>query len=171
MATLTTPTYALPYPDGAERVMDGDNAMGALALAVENIIAALHTLVPVEVRAAIDQALTNADVLLNGVTANVNTPARAETVVVVAVASFTTTTLGGGAATCSLYVDDAVRGGAAFYDAPAVPATANVVQIWVIPLQPGAHVFQLRVKKVNAAGVVTAKGTQSKMLFVRIPTG
>jgi hypothetical protein len=38
MATLTTPTYGFPYPDGAERVMDGDNAMGALALAVENVI-------------------------------------------------------------------------------------------------------------------------------------
>lgn len=36
MATLTTPVFALPYPDGTERVADGDNAIGALALAVEN---------------------------------------------------------------------------------------------------------------------------------------
>lgn len=35
MATLTTPGMNLPYPDGAERVMDGDNAIGALALAID----------------------------------------------------------------------------------------------------------------------------------------
>jgi hypothetical protein len=35
MATLTTPKMALPYPDGAERVMDGDNAIGALANAID----------------------------------------------------------------------------------------------------------------------------------------
>lgn len=41
MATLNTPTYGFPYPDGTERVADGDNAMGALALAIEN-----HLLTP-----------------------------------------------------------------------------------------------------------------------------
>jgi hypothetical protein len=35
MATNTTPRLALPYPDGTERVMDGDDAIGALALAVD----------------------------------------------------------------------------------------------------------------------------------------
>jgi hypothetical protein len=35
MATLTTPKMALPYPNGAERVMDGDNAIGALANAID----------------------------------------------------------------------------------------------------------------------------------------
>lgn len=38
MATLTTPTYGFPYPDGTERVADGDNAMGALGLAIENLL-------------------------------------------------------------------------------------------------------------------------------------
>ena len=38
MATLTTPLLGLPYPDGAERVMDGDNAIGALALAIDAIL-------------------------------------------------------------------------------------------------------------------------------------
>ena len=33
----TTPLYALPYPTGTDRVMDGDNAMEALARAVENM--------------------------------------------------------------------------------------------------------------------------------------
>ena len=36
MATLTTPTYGFPYPDGTERVADGDNAIGALAHAIED---------------------------------------------------------------------------------------------------------------------------------------
>ena len=31
----TTPSLALPYPTGTDRVMDGDNAIQALALAVE----------------------------------------------------------------------------------------------------------------------------------------
>jgi len=44
MATLTTPHYALPYPDGAERVMDGDNAIAALAKSVD---AKLHELTAV----------------------------------------------------------------------------------------------------------------------------
>jgi hypothetical protein len=30
-----TPVYGFPYPTGTDRVMDGDNAIGALALAVE----------------------------------------------------------------------------------------------------------------------------------------
>jgi len=40
MATLTTPRLGLPYPDGAERVMDGDNAIGALANAVDGPLGA-----------------------------------------------------------------------------------------------------------------------------------
>ena len=35
MATILTPIHQLPYPDGTERVMDGDNAMGALAVATD----------------------------------------------------------------------------------------------------------------------------------------
>jgi hypothetical protein len=38
MTTLTTPLLSLPYPDGAERVMDGDNAIGALAGAVDPLL-------------------------------------------------------------------------------------------------------------------------------------
>lgn len=37
MATLTTPRLAIPYPDGTERVMDGDNAMGAIATKVDGL--------------------------------------------------------------------------------------------------------------------------------------
>lgn len=36
--TATTPVYAFPYPQGTDRVMDGDNAIQALALAVENLL-------------------------------------------------------------------------------------------------------------------------------------
>ena len=32
----TTPKYAFPYPEGTDRVTDGDNAMGTLAQAVED---------------------------------------------------------------------------------------------------------------------------------------
>lgn len=35
---LTTPIYGFPYPSGTDRVMDGDNAMGALALAIETLL-------------------------------------------------------------------------------------------------------------------------------------
>lgn len=37
MTTLTTPKLAIPYPDGAERVMDGDNAMGAIATKIDGL--------------------------------------------------------------------------------------------------------------------------------------
>jgi len=37
MATLTTPRLAIPYPDGNERVMDGDNAMGAIATTLDDL--------------------------------------------------------------------------------------------------------------------------------------
>jgi hypothetical protein len=43
MATLTTPAWGLPYPDGAERVMDGDNAMGALATATDAALSRIAT--------------------------------------------------------------------------------------------------------------------------------
>jgi hypothetical protein len=41
MATLHTPNRSYPYPDGAERVMDGDNAIGALAQALDADVARL----------------------------------------------------------------------------------------------------------------------------------
>lgn len=37
----TTPTYAIPYPIGTDRVMDGDNAMQAIAERVEAILSQL----------------------------------------------------------------------------------------------------------------------------------
>jgi hypothetical protein len=37
MATLTTPRLAIPYPDGNERVRDGDNAIGALGAYLEDL--------------------------------------------------------------------------------------------------------------------------------------
>lgn len=43
MATLTTPKYAIPYPDGNERVMDGDNAMGAIATRLDNLLPVTKT--------------------------------------------------------------------------------------------------------------------------------
>lgn len=39
----TTPTYALPYPVGSDRVRDGDNAIQALAERVEAVLAASVT--------------------------------------------------------------------------------------------------------------------------------
>ena len=39
MATQTTPIYGFPYPDGNEKVRDGDDAMGALASAIETEMA------------------------------------------------------------------------------------------------------------------------------------
>lgn len=38
--TATTPIFALPYPVGTDRVMDGDNAIQALASRVEAVMAA-----------------------------------------------------------------------------------------------------------------------------------
>jgi hypothetical protein len=37
----TTPVYGWPWPLGTDRVMDGDDAMGALANAIENTVKAL----------------------------------------------------------------------------------------------------------------------------------
>jgi hypothetical protein len=37
MATLTTTRLGIPFPDGTERVMDGDNAMGAIATKVDSL--------------------------------------------------------------------------------------------------------------------------------------
>ncbi len=42
--TGQTPTYALPYPSGSDRVRDGDNAIQALAERVETVL--LPSLVP-----------------------------------------------------------------------------------------------------------------------------
>jgi hypothetical protein len=37
MATLTSTRLGIPYPDGTERVMDGDNAMGAIAAKLDDL--------------------------------------------------------------------------------------------------------------------------------------
>lgn len=42
----TTPIFAIPYPVGTDRVMDGDNAMQALAERVETILAPTGTPLP-----------------------------------------------------------------------------------------------------------------------------
>jgi hypothetical protein len=38
----TTPKFAIPYPVGTDRVMDGDNAMQAIAERVEALLSARH---------------------------------------------------------------------------------------------------------------------------------
>lgn len=50
MATLTTTRLGLPYPDGNERVTDGDNAMGAIVAKLDDLQA---TGVPYRVQAGL----------------------------------------------------------------------------------------------------------------------
>lgn len=170
MATLTTPKYGFPYPDGAERVMDGDNAMGALATSVENILSGiLGSLISAEARLSADQTLTSAQVNCAGATLSY-TSGRVETVLVLAVFDFQVSTLfATGLATGAVALDGTPRVGTANLSMDSV-GRATVVQAFVLGgVAAGAHTLQLQAGKNTANGVAVARAASTRMIVVRVP--
>jgi hypothetical protein len=151
VATLTTPKYGFPYPDGAERVMDGDNAIGALAQAVENLLLpAFRDLIPTIYRSSAQLVLTQGEVAVPGCNTGF-TAIQNETVLTLASFDFNVTTAGVGACTGILYVDGSRYGGGATFG-PATTGRESVFTANINVVAAGAHTFGLYARKTVNGG-------------------
>jgi hypothetical protein len=154
MATLTTPRYGFPYPDGAERVMDGDNAIGALALAIENYLSSVfRDLAPTYVRASAPLVLTQAEVLVPGMTVVLNASA-AEVALVFASIDVNVTVAGAGSCGGQVYIGGVPRGGGSHYG-PAATGRATIMSATTAALNPGNNTIEFRARKAGAGGTAS----------------
>ena len=167
MATLTTPIYGFPYPDGAERVMDGDNAIGALAAAVENALAALGASVPLRFKCSAALTLTTSDVVIPGLSTTITAVANEIVLVSVAFDVYIQTS-DPGSVTAGVFIDGvaAPNGGAALMYGTTTNTRATVAGFWLAQLAAGARVIDTRARKGNAGGAAQAQ-TQSVMVIQR----
>lgn len=167
MSTLHTPLYNLPYPDGAERVMDGDNAMGALALAIENLIAAQRVAAPSSsAQTGGSLAATTSAVVVPG-TAITIVSAAPERLWAVAMFDMLLTTVGVGTLRGSIF-----RGGALAIQAVLIQPTAGTRQPgmaeYTVDVPAGSTTFDLRWQKDVAGGVASLE--YSRLVVARFPT-
>jgi hypothetical protein len=182
MATLATPVYGFPYPDGAERVMDGDNAIGALALAVENrLLPSLRDLVPVMARATGPRILSSAsEDTVPGMSIPPFAVGQSETALILASFDLNVTVAGVGAATGVVYVNGSSRGGGSVY-APATTGRASILSATLAALAPGGSPYTIegRVHKSAGAGTATCESastsvgnvSQSYLVLLRFKVG
>lgn len=165
MATLTTPVFGFPYPDGAERVMDGDNAIGALAGAIEAALGSLVT-APVVARSTAALTLSTASANVPSVTV-LFTPTVLEHVLVLGFADVNIAT-GPVFASGELLWDGGVRQGSIIASSPGT-FRATFGQAWLIPaVAPGTqHVAQLTGKKAASGGVADFAALHTSLTVVR----
>lgn len=176
MATLTTPLYGLPYPDGAERVMDGDNAIGALASAVEAVLQShgivLTAMVPLFHRATAPLTLTTVDTVIPGCQTAPLTVVATETALCFAIVHYKVTTIGTGYLLTNLYADGvAARPGSALA-LPAAVGEYTAAQLWTAGPVNGQRI-ELRARKTAAGGVATVEGPSAQstnLVVVRFRT-
>lgn len=71
----STPVYGFPYPLGTDRVMDGDNAIGALALAIEALIESRGRRLGYALATANQINIVATPIDLTGLSVTVNLPA------------------------------------------------------------------------------------------------
>ena len=147
MATLTSP-HGRPYPDGNERVRDGDNAMGALATAGDG-----HD---VKMGSAASTAKVNvtatAPVDITGATVAVTTTRPNALVFVTAVFDMSTDVTGN-TFLGSLVVDGAAQVAKATLRLATLNLRLTVAQSWVLTLAAaGPHTLKLQGALDAAAG-------------------
>lgn len=182
MTTLQTPRYQFPYPAGDERVMDGDNAMGALALAVESVIYPYFTgLIPAYYRATGQLVLTTADQQVPGLAVPgagfvSNGP---ETLMIMASTDFQIVTAGVGVCSHAVFVDGVSRGGGGAFGLGATGVgRMAAVSVTMAALNGGTHSIQIMAKKnagggvanVEVASVGLGSVSMSYMTIMRFPT-
>lgn len=169
MATLSTPTYGFPYPDGSERVMDGDNAIGALATAIENRLKALAALIQLHAASTADLVLTNAIQDCAGA-AITYTPAIPERVLIVAFFDFQISATDPGIVNGWLYQGAGQVGyPARYYAGPTGTGRATVGLSHLVSVAAGSPVtFKLSAIKTNAAGTVSALQGGTRLSLLRV---
>jgi hypothetical protein len=183
MATLQTPRYGFPYPDGAERVMDGDNAIGALATAIENVVyPQFRDIIPQMWRATGQLVLTSSgDVQVPGmaVPGGGLVVDQTETAAIFAALDFNIVTAGVGVCSAAVFVDGVSRGGgSAFGLGPTGVGRGSVMSLTMAALVPGQHLIDVRAKKSTNAGVANVESasvslgnvSMSYLVIVRFKT-
>jgi hypothetical protein len=183
MTTLQTPRYQFPYPAGDERVMDGDNAIGALALALENVIYPEFTgLIPQMWRATGQLVLTSsADTIVPGM----SVPGGGfisdgpETLMCLAACDFNIVTAGVGVCSYAVFVDGISRGGGGSFGLGATGVgRASILSVTMAAMNGGQHLIDVRAKKSTNAGVANVESasvslgnvSQSYLVIMRFKT-
>src|SRR5262245_9349798 len=171
----TTPRYGFPWPAGTDRVMDGDNAMGALAQAIEDALAARFGSFN-----ATENRMTGSDLTLAvgyvdvpgcSISYTSTVPERA---VIVASFDANITVAGASGFQGIILVDGATQQGSAFFSLGASGTGRAVIAIpsVTIPtLAPGAHTIKLQAHKNAApATILLMQNLQStKLVVLRVP--
>jgi hypothetical protein len=161
----TTPVYGFPYPTGTDRVMDGDNAIGALGLAVEQLIATLP-IVDLRRPAAPVNLPLNVDAV---VASYAYTSTDPELTLVLYAVQLNVSVSDAGVMQAALFLDNVALAPAAQIRPPASTGRyyiANFAGGGVVAA--GAHTVELRVQKAGTSGTAQAEAATS-MLTMRWP--
>jgi hypothetical protein len=161
----TTGAFGWPFPTGSDRVMDGDNAIEALAEAIENSLSMLR---PTQRGSSADLQLGTVDALVPSTGGAAITPLVGELWVVIIAAFFHATVMGFGDCTATLYVNG-VANASMQYSPPAVPDRLTVTTAAVFVASQGVPTsYELRGRCTVAGG--TAKIRQGTTLtLLRFP--
>jgi hypothetical protein len=148
--------------------MDGDNAIEALARAIETSFGGIR---PVQKASTADLNLGTADTALPGIALPAVTPEVTEIWTVIANVYMHATVIGFGDATLDLYANGAIVGlaGTMVYSPPAVPHRMSVAMTWLLAAAAGVPTtLELRAKKSVAGGTVQAR-IGSRLTLQRFP--
>ena len=166
----TTPKFGWPFPTGSDRVMDGDNAIEALARGIETTFEGIR---PTGRIASADVTLTTTNQLVPGTgMPSPITPTLSEVWFVIYATFFHATTMGFGDCTAELFVNGAAIGPAVpgvNYSPPAVPDRLTVTGTALFLVGAGVPTsLEIRSKCTVAGGVVKARAG-SQFTLLRFP--
>lgn len=164
MGTNHTPIYQLPWPDGAERVMDGDNAIGALATAIDGILGTL-AIPPAIGRCSANLTLSTTEAAVPS--AVVTWTATGPEVVLVGIVADISIGTAPVFAQAYAKVDGTVRTGNAILNAPTSATRATVGQITLGSHGSGTHTAQMYGSQAAAGGVSTIVAVHTALVVVR----
>lgn len=170
----TTPQWAIPYPEGSDRVMDGDNAMQAIAEAVDTILTP-HKASPATVVSGADYTLTTTLALITGTVIGPITPNGAERWLVHGYVDMEVSTAGVGILSMSLVMT--VGGtpsslpGSVVWTPPASGVSRQAMErLWVVDVgASGPRTLELRAFKQNASGVAKSIAANTSISVTRLP--
>jgi len=169
----TTPIYGWPYPVGTDRVMDGDNAIAALAQAIETTLSnVLGAMLPIVKRSTASLATTTVDQVVPGLTATITTAKAGYMVVIVGLDVVFTSGADVGFVDCRPFVDAAGLGGNIAAQQGSTAGGAGRLQlagVWGLPWSAGTRTLDVRAKKSLAAGTANIGNNTSTMTALFVP--
>jgi hypothetical protein len=160
----STPKYEFPYPTGTDRVMDGDNAMQALAEAVEARVAALPIIDLRRPAAGVNLPLNSNAVLIT----HSYTSTLPELTLFLYTVQVNISVSDAGVMVAELYLDNVNIGGAQIRP----PASTGRYYLTNFGggsvVAAGAHTVELRMLKQGSSGTAQAE-TPSALITARWP--